>query len=231
MAKRLCNKYKKALMFTGLIEELGTIKSISPLGGGIKITVQADKVMDGLKIDDSVALNGVCQTVVAISGNEFTVEAVEETMRKTTFKSFHAGRKINLERAAALGDRLGGHIVQGHVDCAGKIMTIQQEATARNVWISMPPQFSKFVVQEGSICIDGVSLTTARVEGDKFMVAIIPHTWKVTIFSEYSVGKEVNLEFDIIGKYVDKMVSPYLGQNSPEPGKSILEQYITQPKW
>ena len=217
-------------MFTGLIEELGEIKSISPLGGGKKITLAGNIVMDGLKIDDSVALNGVCQTVVAISGNTFTVEAVEETMRKTTFKTFHAGKKINLERAAALGDRLGGHIVQGHVDCTGKVMTVQKEATARNVWISMPSEFSKYVVAEGSICIDGVSLTSARVEGDKFMVAIIPHTWKMTCFSEYAVGKEVNLEFDIIGKYVEKMVGPYLGNKEKASGGSILDQYITQPR-
>jgi len=199
-------------MFTGLIEEIGIIKAIRPLGKGKRITVQADLIMDDLKIDDSVALNGVCQTVVEVSAKTFDVEAVEETLRKTTLSKLINGQKINLERAVRLGDRMGGHLVQGHVDCTGHVLSIIPESAGNLIWLSFPSQFGKYVVPVGSVCIDGVSLTIAKAEPDKLMVAVIPHTWNVTIFSELKIGKEVNLEFDIIGKYVENMVTPHLNK-------------------
>ena len=199
-------------MFTGLIEEIGTIKVIKPVGGGKRFTVQAKKIMDDLKIDDSVALNGVCQTVVSLTNDTFDVEAVEETLRKTTLGQFTSGEKINLERAAKLGDRMGGHLVQGHVDCTGHVLTIHPEAAGKLVWISFPEKFRKYVVPVGSICVDGVSLTAAKVEATKLMIAVIPHTWDVTMFKELKAGAQVNLEFDIIGKYVENMVNPHMGK-------------------
>ncbi len=199
-------------MFTGLIEEIGTVEAIRPIGRGKRITVLANKIMEDLKVDDSVALNGACQTVVDITGNTFDVEAVEETLRKTTLGKFISGKKINLERAAKLGDRMGGHLVQGHVDCVGHILTIIPESAGKLVWISFPSQIRKYIVPVGSICIDGVSLTVAKVEADKFMVAVIPHTWDLTMFKELKNGQEVNLEFDIIGKYVENMVNPHLNK-------------------
>jgi riboflavin synthase len=141
-------------MFTGIIEEIGKIKSIMPRAGSIRITVEARKVTNDLKIDDSVSLNGACQTVIQKSNTEFTVEAVEETLRKTTLGKFRPGKKINLERAMKLGDRLGGHMVQGHVDCIGSVETIQSEVTGKLLRIEFPSEFSKYIVPLGSICID-----------------------------------------------------------------------------
>lgn len=213
-------------MFTGLIEEVGEIVSVSRIGGGRKISVKANEVMDDLKIDDSIALNGVCQTVVSRTDKTFDVEAVEETLRKTTLHDLKPGEKINLERAAALGDRMGGHLVQGHVDCTGHILRINPESTGRLVWIAFPEKFSRYVVPQGSICIHGISLTVAKVEGAKFMVSIIPHTWDVTVLKKMKPGSVVNLEFDIIGKYVEKMVEPHITKESKS---SVLDQYMDQP--
>lgn len=214
-------------MFTGLIEEIGVIKSIRSIGGGKKITVEANKILDDLKIDDSVALNGACQTVVAINGNQFDVEAVEETLIKTTLSGFISGKKINLERAAKLGDRLGGHLVQGHVDTVGTVASIEKLSTGVLIWISFDRQFDKYMVNTGSICIDGVSLTSARVESSRFMVSIIPHTFKMTTLSMLSPGDKVNLEFDIIGKYIDKMIS--IKQN--KESISFWDNYKDQPEF
>lgn len=214
-------------MFTGLIEEIGIIKSIRSIGGGKKITVEAFKILDDLKIDDSVALNGACQTVVAINGNQFDVEAVEETLIKTTLSGFISGKKINLERAAKLGDRMGGHLVQGHVDTVGTVSSIEKLSTGVLIWISFDKQFDKYMVNTGSICIDGVSLTSARVESARFMVSIIPHTFKMTTLSQLSPGDKVNLEFDIIGKYIDKMMNIKQNQDSI----SFWDNYKDQPEF
>jgi riboflavin synthase len=215
-------------MFTGLIEEMGKVISSTRIGGGLRIRIEAKKIMDDLKIDDSVALNGVCQTVVNRTDNTFDVEAVEETLRKTTLGNLKQGEFLNLERAAALGDRMGGHLVQGHVDCVGNILSISPEATGKLVWISYPQKFSRYVVSQGSICIHGISLTVAKTEAGKFMVAVIPHTWNVTLMREMKPGSEVNLEFDIIGKYVENMMQPHTGTSSKN---SILDKYKDQPEW
>jgi riboflavin synthase len=216
-------------MFTGLIEETGTIKSIKPIGAGLRITVTANKVFDDLKIDDSIALNGVCQTVVSLTSNTFDVEAVEETLKKSTLSKIVSGKQINLERAMRLGDRFGGHIVQGHVDCRGTIINIQKQSAGILVRVSFPKTFRKYIVPVGSICIDGVSLTVASVESDNFMVSIIPHTWNVTTLSLLKSGSEVNLEFDIIGKYIENLVNNNEANPQVESPKSILEQFIDQP--
>lgn len=216
-------------MFTGIIEEIGKIKTLKPISGSIRITVDAKIVSKELKIDDSVSLNGACQTVIQKTDSEFTVEAVEETLRKSTLGKFRPGKQINLERAMKIGDRLGGHLVQGHVDCIGKVQTIQNEGTGKLLWIEFPSEFSKYVVPLGSICIDGVSLTVAKKENNRFMVSIIPHTWEMTTFNELRVGSEVNLEFDIIGKYIESLTEPYFNHNKSTQEKSYLEQYIDQP--
>lgn len=209
-------------MFTGIIEELGIIKSIRPMGIGLRITVEAKLIMDDLKIDDSVSINGVCQTVVAKSKTTFEVEAVEETIRKTKFSKIHAGQKVNLERALTPSTRMGGHIVQGHVDSLGKITSIHREGAGVLVWVSFDEKFQNNTVNTGSICIDGVSLTTAKVEKGKFLVSVIPHTWQKTSLSQLAQGDDVNLEFDILGKYVENILSK-------QPKKSGLDKYISQP--
>lgn len=193
-------------MFTGLVEEIGTIRSMRPQGKGFRISVASHTVVQDLKIDDSVSINGACQTVVRCDNSSFDVEAVEETVLKTTLGSFQPGKRVNLERALALGARLGGHLVQGHVDTRGIVRAIQEQQTSWLLNIEFPSEYTRYIVPVGSICIDGVSLTAARVEQNTFTVAIIPHTWGHTTLNTLSVGSRVNLEFDIIGKYVERMM-------------------------
>ena len=216
-------------MFTGLVEETGIINSTTSIGGGKRLSIKANKIFDDLKIDDSVSINGVCLTAVSVRGNIFEVEAVEETIRKTTIGKLGKGSKVNLERALKLSNRLGGHIVQGHIDCLGIINSIIPEQTGVLIWIKYPEQYNKYVVQMGSICINGVSLTIAEKADNLFKVSIIPHTFKVTALNYLKVGDEVNLEFDIIGKYIENLVNPYQNLSVKNNNKSILEQYITQP--
>lgn len=213
-------------MFTGLIEEIGTVKSVKNIGGGKHFTIAALKIMDDLKIDDSVSVNGVCQTVVSRTDNSFEVTAVEETLRKSTLWQFSIGDSVNLERAAAVGDRLGGHIVQGHVDCVAYVKSIEKEQTGILVWVEYPMEYNKYVVTPGSIAIEGVSLTIAREKGDSFMVSIIPHTWNVTTLRDLKPGSKVNIEFDILGKYIEKMLKR---DKSYTP--SVLDKFIDQPDW
>lgn len=215
-------------MFTGLIEEIGKIKGIHSLGGGKRISVSASKIMDDLKIDDSVSINGACQTVVSLGSDYFEVEAVEETLAKTTLGALRNGAKVNLERAAKVGDRLGGHIVQGHIDTTGVVKSIEKQLTGIHLWIDFPIEFSKYAVQHGSICIDGVSLTIARLRKNMAMISVIPHTWSVTSLALLNNGSKVNLEFDILGKYIENFM---LQRNDKRVGDSSLNQYITQPDW
>lgn len=212
-------------MFTGIIEEIGKISALRSFGEAKRIAVQANLILSDLKIDDSVSINGVCQTVVSIKGNIFEVEAVEETMRKTTLASFTPGKKVNLERALSLTTRLGGHIVQGHADCKGKVQSVTKENAGILLWISFDQKFQKYLVNTGSVTVDGVSLTSARVENGRFLVSIIPHTWKNTSLCELSMSSEVNLEFDIIGKYVENLMSSIKSENT----NSSLQSYIDQP--
>lgn len=212
-------------MFTGLIEEIGTIKSIKNIGGGKRFTISAEKIFDDLKIDDSVSINGACQTVVAINSNTFDVEAVEETLMKTTLTKFKVGKNVNLERAAKISDRLGGHIVQGHIDTTGFIKSIEKQLTGILIWVEFPIKYAKYAVEHGSITIDGISLTIARLRNNMLMVSIIPHTWKMTALRELQNGSEINLEFDIVGKYIEN----FMKFNKNENENSILKNYIDQP--
>ncbi len=194
-------------MFTGIIQEVGKIKAVERLGGGIRITVSSPSLAGRLKVNDSVAVDGVCQTVVKKSAKAFTVVAVEETLRKTTFGKLRSGQEVNLELPLKLSDLLGGHLLMGHVDTVGKIVEIRREKTGTDYVIGLPAEFLRYIVYTGSIAVDGVSLTVAEVRSDAFRVAIIPHTMEKTIFRRYEVGQEVNIEVDVIGKYVEKLLA------------------------
>jgi riboflavin synthase len=215
-------------MFTGLIEEQGTVRSLRPQGRGFRISVQAALVLEGLKIDDSVSINGACQTVVRCDGTSFDVEAVEETIMKTTLGAFKPSKRVNLERAMQLGGRLGGHLVQGHVDTRGRVVGIEEQKTSWLLTVEIPPEFLRYIVPIGSICIDGVSLTAARVEGTRVTAAIIPHTWSATTLNELSSGSAVNLEFDIIGKYVERIM---LYGNSPQAASQHTSSHGMTAEW
>ncbi len=194
-------------MFTGLIEEIGYIRSINRLGNSIKFEIESKKILNDLKINDSVAINGVCLTVTDLKQNSFIADAVDETLRKTTFSRYRINQSVNLERALMLSSRLGGHIVLGHIDTIGKILEIKNESLGILFKVSFPVEFNKFVVKVGSICIDGVSLTISDLFNNSFRTSVIPHTFNNTIFREYKIGNEVNLEFDILGKYIEKLTT------------------------
>jgi riboflavin synthase len=193
-------------MFTGLIEEIGVVRAVQPQGTGLRLVVEARKIMNDVKIDDSVSINGACQTVVACTSTTFTVDTVRETLAKTTLTLFSVGKRVNLERAMQLGARLGGHLVQGHVDTRGSVVSVESQQGSWLLTVQFPEEFTRYVIPVGSICIDGVSLTAARVQANTLTVAVIPHTWKSTTLAELVPGAAVNLEFDVIGKYIERML-------------------------
>lgn len=193
-------------MFTGLIEETGTIRSITKYGDGVEITIAAKKVVKGLSIDNSICVNGVCLTVVRKTSSAFFVQAVKETLSKTNLGLLRNGSTVNLERSVRLQDRLGGHLVQGHVDTTGTIRKIETLETSWMFTISFPQRFRRYVIPVGSVTVDGTSLTVAKLQPNNFTVAIIPYTFEHTVFGKYQTGDRVNLEFDIIGKYLESLV-------------------------
>jgi len=203
-------------MFTGIIEEIGTITSIGKKGDGIILSVKAPKSSKELKIDSSIAISGVCETVVAKKGNVVDVVAVEETLKKTTLGSLTKGSKVNLELPIRFNERLGGHLVLGHVDSFGSVTAIEERSTSWMFSIKIPKQFLKYVVPIGSIAVDGVSLTIAELENDIVRISIIPHTMEHTIFGSYQTGTEVNLEFDIVGKYIERFTMLQDSQSRPD---------------
>lgn len=190
-------------MFTGIVEEVGTVRATEPMDGGCRITVGAVKVLDGLMPGDSIAVNGVCQTVVALTGEAFVVEAIGTTLSRTTLGEFDTGRRVNLERPLALGDRLGGHLVQGHVDAVGLVSAIERRGEHVLLDVAVPDVIADVAVLHGSIAIDGVSLTiNALTADDTVQVALIPHTWNHTTLSTLEIGDGVNLEGDMVGRFV-----------------------------
>ncbi len=211
-------------MFTGIIEEIGTVKSLGHIASAFEIDINCKKICEDVKIDDSIAINGVCLTVIDFGKSYFKVTAIKETLTKSTLGKLKINQKVNLERALRPTDRLGGHIVQGHVDCIGKIISIRQIHPSYELVIQYPQDYAKYVVEKGSICIDGISLTIVKAYENKFSVAIIPHTWNNTTLQFLNVGNDVNLEFDIIGKYIEN-ISKYQIQKK----KDILSQYYEQP--
>ncbi len=193
-------------MFTGLIEEVGSVKSVYTFGGGIKLTIEAKNILNDIKTGDSININGTCQTVVSFDENSFTVEAVEETLKKTNLGFLKSGSKVNLESSLTLNKKLGGHFVLGHVDSTGKITSVEKLSSSILVSISYPVKFSNYVINVGAITVNGVSLTIAKFNKNAFTVSVIPHTWQETNLQFLKVGDEVNLEFDILGKYVAKIL-------------------------
>ena len=211
-------------MFTGIIKDVGTVGGIVPREGGLRLRVNYTSfdAFGDLSVDESVSVNGACQTVVAAGKGWFEVDTVAETLKKTTFGSFRPGTKVNLERAVRPIDRLGGHFVLGHVDCVGSVGAIEESGQSRTITVSFPREFDPWIVPVGSIAIDGVSLTVAHTESSSFSVAIIPYTFGHTTIADLRKGSEVNLEFDILGKYVAKQHSA--GKSSA--GSRISESWL-----
>ena len=193
-------------MFTGLVEEKGILKEKIPTGDGFQFVIQAKIVMKNLQIGSSVAVNGCCLTVVRIDGNTFAVDTIEETLNKTNLGVLKQGMKVNLERPLAADARLGGHFVLGHIDTTGKVEDVKELSNSHWLTISFPEKFKHYLIYVGSVAIDGVSMTVAELKDKSFSVGIIPHTWKETIFADKKVGDTVNLEFDVLGKYVERIM-------------------------
>ncbi|MEW5799613.1 MAG: riboflavin synthase [Bacteroidota bacterium] len=194
-------------MFTGIVEEIGTIASIKKMGDGLEFVIGAQKVLRDIGIDSSICVNGVCLTVIKKGKKEFTVQVVKETLRKTNLGDLRIGGFVNLERSVRLHDRLGGHLVQGHVDATGTVTSVETLASSWMYTIAFPKEYRKYLIYVGSISIDGTSLTVARLSRNMMTVAIIPYTYKHTIFQFYKKGTHVNLEFDVIGKYIESIVT------------------------
>ncbi|MCX7909029.1 MAG: riboflavin synthase [Ignavibacteria bacterium] len=212
-------------MFTGIIEEVGKIVQIKKFGNSISLRVFSEIVTKDLKIGDSISVNGVCLTVVDHNGNFFEVDAVEETITRTNLGKLNTGSFVNLERARKFSDRIDGHIVQGHIDTTGKIVRIVEFTRSKVFYFSYPQEYRHYLVPKGSIAIDGISLTIAELNENTFSVSVIPFTLQNTNLRNRVVGELVNLEFDIIGKYVIN----YLNANKRDSSSSILNQYIEQP--
>lgn len=200
-------------MFTGIVQEVGIVRKAESLnGGGMQFEVECS-FASSCHLDESIAINGACHTVTAFTDKTFTVQSVEETLRKTTMGSLNNGSEINLERSMTLQAGIEGHLVQGHVDTTGTITSIESEETGWLIEVEFPSEFENMIVGRGSITMEGISLTIAREENNIFTIAIIPYTWQHTNLKGKSVGDKVNLEFDVIGKYVVKYLES-IGRDS-----------------
>lgn len=193
-------------MFTGIIEEIGVLKERRDGSHSCTLTVRCEKILEGTKIGDSIAVNGTCLTVTKLNADSFDVDVTPETMRRTAFSIVRVGSKLNLERALRIGDRLGGNLVSGHVDFVGKLIKKEQEGNAVNLTFSVPEQWMKYILAKGSIAIDGVSLTIAKKQSNSFFVSLIPHTGEMTILLLKQIGDPVNIECDCIGKYIEQLI-------------------------
>lgn len=212
-------------MFTGLIEEVGEIQGIRRGQRSCVLTIGCKTVLEDAKIGDSIAVNGVCLTVTSLGGSYYTADVMSETMNRSSLGELASGSKVNLERAMPANGRFGGHIVSGHIDGTGTVQSIIPDDNAVWYTIAAKPELLRYIVEKGSITIDGISLTVAYVDENCFKVSIIPHTQQVTALHDRRVGDLVNLECDIIGKYVEKLMMP---QKEEKKESRITEDFLRE---
>lgn len=193
-------------MFTGLIEEIGSIAKIDSIPGGKRLRISAKLILDDTKIDDSICVNGVCLTVTKLEDEAFWVDAVGATLSKTTLAEVRLNQKVNLERAVRLSDRLGGHLVQGHVNGVGNISTVKKLGSNYLLEVFVPEELHKYIISEGSIALDGISFTIAEIKFPNVAISVIPHTWENTNLKHRYIGEKINIETDVIAKYVEKLL-------------------------
>lgn len=205
-------------MFTGIVEEIGTVKKIQKGQHSAILVIQAERILEDMKVGDSIAVNGVCLTVTAFGLDGFHADVMHETLNRSALTGLKSGSHVNLERAMPANGRFGGHIVAGHVDGTGKIIKIRQDDTAIWYTVQAEPAILRYIVEKGSIAIDGISLTVAQVSDEWFSISAIPHTVRETVLSERREGDLVNLENDVIGKYVERLLCPVQEQK----GQSTL---------
>lgn len=210
-------------MFTGIVEEVGTVRSV--VSGQIsgELAVRASKVLAGTRTGDSIAVNGVCLTVTSLLPDGFTADVMPETLRRSNLGRLRCGAKVNLERAMAADGRFGGHIVSGHIDGLGTVAEHRREGNAVWVRITASAEIMALIVEKGSVCIDGISLTVASVSDDSFQVSVIPHTGSETTLLTKAVGEPVNLENDVVGKYVQRLMQPAANRTKPAESRVTME--------
>lgn len=212
-------------MFTGIIEETGELSEIKKETLSAKIKIRCQKVLDGTKIGDSIAVNGICLTVTSLAKDGFTADVMAETMRRSSLSGLKIPGKVNLERAMASDGRFGGHIVSGHIDGTGRVTGIQQEENAVWYTIAAEPGLLRYIVEKGSVALDGISLTVAKVTEQDFQVSVIPHTRKETALSEKRAGSLINIECDVVGKYIEKLISR---KAAPAQESRLTEQFLSE---
>lgn len=214
-------------MFTGIINGQGKILAIEPQGHETRFTIGALYDLADIVGGESIAVNGTCLTVETFGTRRFSAYASAETLQRTTLGGLKTGDLVNLERALALGDRLGGHIVAGHVDCVARVLSVRQEGESRRIRLGFPQRFGQEVIEKGSVALDGVSLTVNDCGPDFLEVNVIPETWRVTTVAAWKPGATVNMETDVIGKYVRRMIAPHLGAKAPEATAGEAESRVT----
>ncbi|MEZ8105320.1 riboflavin synthase [Vibrio cortegadensis] len=213
-------------MFTGIVEAVGTLAAITPKGEDISITVNADKLdMSDVNLGDSIATNGVCLTVVKFDASSYTADLSLETLKKTGFAQYQAGDKVNLEKAMLPTTRFGGHIVSGHVDGVGEIVERNHVGRSIEFWVNMPADIAKYVAQKGSITVDGISLTVNALRKNAFKLTIVPHTSEETTIDDFQVGRKVNLEVDVLARYMERLLQ---GQQEEQPESRLTMEFLQQ---
>ena len=212
-------------MFTGIIEEIGTLSRTERTVGSCQLTIRADDVLDDCKAGDSIAVNGVCLTVIRQYAEGFVADVMAETMRRTSLEDLKVGDKLNLERSLRLGDRLGGHMVAGHVDAVGTTTQLRQEDIATLMTVDVLPSLMKYIAVKGSVCVDGVSLTVVDTSGTTFQVSLIPFTKESTTLGLRRVGDAVNIEIDMLARYVERLMSNGEGSGA-ESSRTIDQEFL-----
>lgn len=200
-------------MFTGIIEEIGTVRSIANTATGTALRIAAERVTEGTRVGDSIAVNGVCLTVTSCSGREFTADVMPETVRLTSLAGLRAGARVNLERAMSPSGRLGGHIVSGHVDACGQVLAVETDGIARRVRVALEPALLKYIARKGSVTLDGVSLTVVAVDERSFSVSLIPQTRAATTLDALRTGSRINVEVDLLARYTERLLMAQTPQN------------------
>lgn len=213
-------------MFTGIVEAVGTLTAITPKGEDISVTVEVGKLdMSDVKLGDSIATNGVCLTVVDYSATSYSADLSLETLKKTGFADYQAGDKVNLEKAMLPTTRFGGHIVSGHVDGVGEIVERNMVGRAIEFWVDMPAEIAKYVAEKGSITVDGISLTVNDLRKNAFKLTIVPHTGEETTIADFHVGRRVNLEVDVLARYMERLLT---SQQEQQPESRITMDFLQQ---
>ena len=213
-------------MFTGIIEAVGKISALTPKGVDVSVTVDSGSLdLSDVKLGDSIATNGVCLTVVKLTGKGYVADLSLETLHRTAFANYKAGQVVNLEKAMLATTRFGGHMVSGHIDAVAEVIERQHIGRAIEFWIKVPPQLAKYISEKGSVAVDGISLTVNAVRGDEFKLTIVPHTAAETTMADFKVGRKINLEVDVIARYLERLM---LGDKAAEKKSKVTMDLLAR---